>query len=1593
MRKRVLSWLLAITLTAGTLMPSSQAFAAENASELPSSVVAESGDAADEAEAPEGQDLSDGKELSEETTVTSEEKEKTAGDAESDDNEEAAEAEENKVTKDASDEGEASDADSKNVEENGDEAIEAADEEESAAETAEDFQTDNEAETEADAEAAAMSALTLEVRNADLMYGESADNKDGHLDTLFVPAVSDEYGNTYELKNDNLAEDVLTFTTSYKFYADRNAFYTTDSSFDELSDDEKAEAFKELEEVELPKAAAGTKLYAAIKAVTGDNKAAYAVAEVNIVKRPVALVFPATEDLSISEKDFPEDGILVVPADSELIAGISVDASNEYTFTVDGKELVAEGASDEELSGIPAAADIIAGDVTVDVSGLDLQTEGYQNAPANFELASDSLDNFVISEESFWPVFVTTCEVEDASETLLNDAKEPVKITSAKLDKTSVTLQYGVDTNFELNLTFTGTTDCDVEWNVDDDSVVDNRSEHNYGDGTVTCMLKVYGPGKAVVTASIGGVKSVTCNIFVNGTKGSDQPYFLNGKYLTGFNAFNPVDGMPVASGANALKMADVVIRYYDAVTLCPKASGTFMIANKLYCFDSNGELVRGNSNKDGAIYLGCVINKLGEVQTGWQKADDSTEEMYYSPVNGQVATYSWVPRGKGYTWVNGAGLMLDDNGIPVSKDGLHKVSAYGSQESFIFKGGLRQSGFYYFTADGEITSSKKAAYASYFQAPTGQMIRNNFFMLDGKKYYADSNGKISLSTRVKSNGSTFYTDASGAIVIGPKIAIDGEKRSFYVDKNGAIKFNSFVTLNGKIYFCNADGYIEDSSNGTPSDYSYFDDAMGNWVAAYIKLANAGKPSAGTFFYSDANCKTKLADEWLRASSESEPLIYLDKSGKLASGFCKTKKGIGYYLNPENSAGATYFFDPDNNCKRATSTSIRQVVFYKGNNYICTDDGELITDTSDFISAEGSYYRIKNSSGAVMTGVQTIKGKKYVFSENGWLATPNTKYKYVSVDETKKYLINPDFDSTAPATWYVYAPGKTVVHDVSSYTKYIFKKDGSLFTDGWVTVDGRKYYAVMGKLAEGSNVIVKIGGKYYNFNDDATLHTGWQKVSGSLTIGDLKDYSSNKYSGTYYFYFNAKTGALETGWKTMNALKTDADGKIIDSLGITGEGDKKKIYFNTSATSDMPIGALASNVDLTVSGKLYRFSADGSVEAGEESFVGNEPTLPGDSSSYRKADGTMARGRTLVKTSAGSYYYYFGLADGKKETNVIRKTGKKWYYYDKEGRMSTSLMLAMMGSGANVVASFNKDGSIKNFVLEDGSDVVVKNTAVECFYNSTKECYVLGSDGLPMTGPVYVPALGGKVFVEADGSFGGKLADDNKLRLRKVGSTYYMFCDGRLLDKTLVGTLASDVAQYDATSDCIGIEADDDVFDLLPASDRAEAAKCLKFRDAVMGAGVVYMVLNGDGSVKTGEVTVQFTGTCYANRFGIIKDSLSPFVKEGGWKVSAMLGSGEAGSTVIYAGSYTNEIPDLVMLRISWDDDGNLLPIIDENTGKKASGKYLMLTGDMVATTWFISVKSGKLATGNVTIKRGSYKATINIDKEFGFGIVEAYVH
>ena len=204
-------------------------------------------------------------------------------------------------------------------------------------------------------------------------------------------------------------------------------------------------------------------------------------------------------------------------------------------------------------------------------------------------------------------------------------------------------------------------------------------------------------------------------------------------------------------------------------------------------------------------------------------------------------------------------------------------------------------------------------------------------------------------------------------------------------------------------------------------------------------------------------------------------------------------------------------------------------------------------------TAVAKYYKLSKK-----TDTDTNTTKK-----NGWVTVSNRKYYYVDdvkvVSQWKK--INGKYYYFSK-----YGILKTGVFKISK-TYYLSNANG-VRQKGLVTYQGKKYYAVKGKIYTGWKTI---GNKKYYFDPEekGAAATGWKTIDG------------NKY------YFDTETAAMKTKWVTVSGKKywlRMSDGVMLKKRWLSLN---KKWYYLTAK------GYAYRNTTKKINGVEYTFDSQG----------------------------------------------------------------------------------------------------------------------------------------------------------------------------------------------------------------------------------------------------------------------------------------------------------------------------------------------------------------------------------------------------------------
>ncbi len=990
------------------------------------------------------------------------------------------------------------------------------------------------------------------------------------------------------------------------------------------------------------------------------------------------------------------------------------------------------------------------------------------------------------------------------------------------------------------------------------------------------------------------------------------------------------------------------------------------------------GEAVTVKLTTDKELYS-YVSQKAEKRLFKWYLVDDSgtraridgSKEIYSSvDENGQSSAEIKLPDHGAYSlkvetiaYISDGGFLFKSTEIPVYVNGY--------QNGHIYKDGKRITGWANVDKDGNLLSAGKidsAADTTYYADSSCKVVTGNYKI--GKILYSfDANGKL-IGTVLTG----WQKDASGEYYVDPKTGekavnawILKGKNYVHVGKDGICdSFGKTGLFESDRIYCVKDGVRVTGFVFADASGNYFVKAKDASVAYYFDPACGGAMTTGFFslknkrYYANDDGVITLSDIFKAGSN----LYYADGQGVIqTSKYVTGKDGNGYYAGSDGKllvngyatvSGKICFFGSDGRIVTdQTKWTADGLVSKNGKRYFI-ENGKILTDVGFHeIGDTNEFIYVKDKTGALATGIYSAKingqTRKYIFTDEGLLYMDGMESQGL-LYKNKLYLIWGGLDK--PTNVKEAEEFYIVILSKEQQSKEGFKQnsDGSCYS-GMGKLKGKKCYYYLGTPMP--KVILTISGKTYCFGPDGTMQTGWVKISGysycNMSTGATSIISSTDRNA--WCYFNTGSGAAACGWKKMKAPAIDGNGSILYRTDSSGEDEivltttTKNLYFSDVVGYKKIKGQLVRNQDIVINGKQYRLGADGAPETGACGMAYRE----GDNydefymRSYLKADGSFATGRTAVTEGGRTEYYYFSTANYEVEERVLRKTGKKWYYYGDHGRMSYYLRATYLDKN-DVYAKYNSDGSIKGFVYS-GSDMFLKNCRI--VLKDSEEEYYLGKDGMPVTGNV--SELDKKLYYDTDGRQLGTYSG-----LKKVGKKIYYF------EKGVVCTTGKPQTIF-----VIGDE--------IPAADKAKIAGYLAAVSCTneSGIGLLTAISAADGSMCAG-TRILDGRTVHTNRYGIVMEQMSPFFRVGSiWYV---------GDCLRNKGDHyydTGKMPNFYTMsedtiRIRWDDNYKITSVTvlenDEDTGKPATGVYYWgysMYGDAQA---YVCFKNGKIQTGNITL-------------------------
>ncbi|MBQ6222803.1 MAG: Ig-like domain-containing protein, partial [Solobacterium sp.] len=1130
------------------------------------------------------------------------------------------------------------------------------------------------------------------------------------------------------------------------------------------------------------------------------------------------------------------------------------------------------------------------------------------------------------------------------------------------------------------------------------------------GGGHYTVTAEALGK-KATCTIDVDGFTSI-----INSDADPDEgaQFYKSGKLATGWITYMDEKFVYGAAGIkpDASGLAGRFIYYVDPSTKKTVNEGIYKIGGKLYYFGYDRRVtLEYNSDYtktiEGEVYAydsntgqldDVYVLEDGSLLTGWNYY---YTDHYYDPQTGFKVRSAWVPAqySKGVTWVDANGELWDDDGYDLDSnlsyyfEGLHQIEG---NWYYLDKLGASKTGWVYITVDDSwnaIPATNKTGYLKIYCDPNNNgQIATESFWAGGKEYrgvniyrtIAGVTKQIKAGVIIPGPFEEHFnslknikyvceSDESRSFIIGPDgaLAKNALVQAYnpsiygiawmYADEGGYPERDAWINVKGKSYYFNIEGIYDPSGVSAAETGLFIYNSSDIKTSVYAKPVNAKKPAEGYYYY-DKETNKKLTNIMLYDNYD-QPRLALNKSGKPA---------VNTLISVSNKLGgpkSTYVAQSNGRVymgNYATSGYCYNTVEVKGKLYAVSPDDSTVLTNGLVPIAWNSSHKVHAWGCADKNGVLKrnafgnvkINGLTYTmyFEDEG-----NASTDLILIAKGKPYL-------TATVTGY------TGIHS-GYYFEVINKPDKEMWTTGpdglriYLTKDGsiklglltlptggEAYYTLRGGYSfdylrcwnmAPYPTLWKINNKLYLFNEHGVAVTGWVYFDRVI----ITDLATEEYLGTYddaLVYFDPKTcAAAAGGWKTVpKPVFQDIHPAIgAEDIGIPDDGGYATYPVNVSSTNAKLYfnndGILTRSTELTISKKLYMFAADGTSTFKAGWTDANKIY-------YILKNGQLAKGRQKID---GQYYCFD--ETGRKYSNQLVKTGKKWYYYDPFGVQATPVLSTsavgnnLYGSpaGQNLTAVWAKDGSLTKVIYTGSGKPAAGEIINFGTYDSDWDIYssfILDSKGLPQTGAVYDIKEGydtNAYLYKADGTR-VEVGSEGYYSLVQNGKKYYVLDDYRIQTGSYVRALEID------------------------GSLNALSAKDQKTMESFSELGYnrgkdLYVLVNPDGSVVSDEVVYAQVGGTYrlwhTNRMGVPMDYYTPIYKFGGkWY------SDYGVSTVKLYGD-----TDSVTAQIRTKTNGELVGFYNTETGKALNGMYS--NEDFV-----ISLKKGKPQTGK---QKGEYRS------------------
>lgn len=579
----------------------------------------------------------------------------------------------------------------------------------------------------------------------------------------------------------------------------------------------------------------------------------------------------------------------------------------------------------------------------------------------------------------------------------------------------------------------------------------------------------------------------------------------------------------------------------------------------------------------------------------------------------------------------------------------------------------------------------------------------NNYLISYNGKGLVVEYVKIEGDKWIKFNDNWYYYDKDLNPYQGV-YTIDGVK--YYFDYNGRLATNTYdrntTYISGNVlYAYNKDGIVVAEMNIVGNQWIDFNDEWYYFDSNLNPYNGVHKIGDKTyFFWSNGRLAITDTDGFLSSIKSDNKLVVYNNKGEVVecvdivgNQWIEFNGGKYYYYYPSDYYYAYYGVHEIDGKK----------LFFKNGELQTSDSDEILTEST------GDYIYAYNNKGEVVATVKKDAGwvqvadEWYYFDEN--LDEPYGIQRIDGVDyyfESGKLIKSKEGISVTTAwdkdTLYIIAYNdqgiiveKVKISEnqwVKFRNKWYYFDEYSDPADGITTIKGVKYVFVYGELLTATGNNIDVACVYSNANYHVLVaydKNGIVKETTVITPRKLTEFRGNKY--LYDRHYEPCTG-----WQEVDGTKYhfDADGKM--TTGWLKENDS---WYYLDKDGQKTTGWL------TLSGKKYYFDKEGKMVTGTVNIDGKDYTF--------NESGELTTGTTEKSgwVQSGKKWYYYD--NNQKVTGYYTVENTK-YYFDANGVMQTGWFKIdredyYAASSGVISAQWVKSGNNRYYVDANGKMV------------------------------------------------------------------------------------------------------------------------------------------------------------------------------------------------------------------------------------------------------------------------------------------------